>query len=185
MDLKFTANMESELDKVEEGGVEWQAIIEKFYPELMTLVKRANASGGKVHIASEESDVICEKCGARMVVRDGKNGKFLACPNYPACKNTKPYSEPVAAPSIEHEAVCPKSGKPVVKKKSKKGKTFYGCSGYPECDFVSWDLPAPYFCPECKEKGIESVMKMTKTRKYTCTNKDCNHTEVFKDGGEQ
>lgn len=86
MDLKFTANMESELDKVEEGGVEWQAIIEKFYPELMTLVKRANSSGGKVHIASEESDVICEKCGARMVVRDGKNGKFLACPNYPACK---------------------------------------------------------------------------------------------------
>lgn len=188
MDLKFTANMESELDKVEEGGVEWQAIIEKFYPELMTLVKRANSSGGKVHIASEESDVICEKCGARMVVRDGKNGKFLACPNYPACKNTKPYSEPGAAPSIEQEAVCPKCGKPVVKKKSKKGKTFYGCSGYPECDFVSWDLPAPYFCPECKEKGIESVMKMTKTksgRKYTCTNKDCNHTEVFKDGGEQ
>lgn len=76
MDLKFTANMESELDKVEEGGVEWQAIIEKFYPELMTLVKRANSSGGKVHIASEESDVICEKCGARMVVRDGKTENF-------------------------------------------------------------------------------------------------------------
>lgn len=175
MDLKFTANMESQLDKVEEGGVEWQNIIESFYPELMKLVKHAMTSGGKVHLDAEESDVVCDKCGAKMVIREGKYGKFLACPNYPKCKNIKPL--------VEEESTCPKCGAPVVKKKSKKGKEFYGCTAYPDCDFVSWDLPAPYFCPECGH-----VMKMSKTKdgkKYTCLNKECNHTEVIKESENQ
>lgn len=171
MDLKFTANMENELDKVEEGGVEWQSIIEGFYPAFIKLVNLARNDGARVHMEAEESDVVCDKCGAKMVIREGKFGKFLACPNYPKCKNIKPY--------IDVEAVCPKCGKPIVKKTSKKGKAFYGCTGYPDCDFVSWDLPAPYLCPNCN-----SVMKMSKTKggtKYTCSNKECNHTEVIKE----
>lgn len=170
MDLKFTANMESKLDKVEEGGVEWQKIIEDFYPDLIKEVKSAAYSGGRVHMEVVESDVICDKCGAKMVIRDGKYGKFLACPNFPKCKNIKPI--------IEEVAKCPKCGKSVIKKKSKSGKYFYGCAGYPDCDFVSWDLPAPYLCPNCG-----SVMKMSHTKngmKYTCTNKNCNHTEIIK-----
>ena len=141
----------------------------------MKLVRHAMTSGGKVHLDAEESDVVCDKCGAKMVIREGKYGKFLACPNYPKCKNIKPL--------VEEESTCPKCGAPVVKKKSKKGKEFYGCTAYPECDFVSWDLPAPYFCPECGH-----VMKMSKTKdgkKYTCLNKECNHTEVIKESENQ
>ena len=170
MDLQFTAKMEGALDMIETEGMEWQRVIESFYPKLIKRVAEAGRFGNKVKMEEQESDVVCEKCGAKMVVRDGKYGKFLACPNFPKCRNIKPINQPVAK--------CPKCGKDVYKRTSRTGKVFYGCSGFPDCDFLSWDLPAPYLCPECG-----SVMKVSKLKtgvKYTCVNKNCNHSELVK-----
>ena len=171
MDLKFTAKMEEALDKVEEDGVEWQRIIESFYPKFIKTVMSAYKNGVKVKMEVEVSDVICDKCGANMVVREGKYGKFLACPNYPTCKNIKQITEDVGK--------CPKCGKPLVKKKTKANKMFYACSGYPNCDFVSWDLPAPYFCPVCN--AVMKISTSKNVKRYICTNKSCNHIEEIKE----
>jgi DNA topoisomerase-1 len=169
MDMTFTAKMEGALDRIEIDGIEWQRVIESFYPNFSKRVMAAGRDGTRVKMEAEQSNVICDKCGATMVVRDGKYGKFLACPKYPECKNIKPYDAPVAK--------CPKCGKDVYKKKSKTGKFFYGCSGYPNCDFLSWDIPAPKFCPKCG-----STMRMTVNKdsyKYTCTSKTCDHAEIL------
>ncbi len=171
MDLKFTAKMEEALDKVEEDGVEWQRIIESFYPKFIKTVMSAYKNGVKVKMEVEVSDVICDKCGANMVVREGKYGKFLACPNYPTCKNIKQITEDVGK--------CPKCGQPLVKKKTKANKMFYACSGYPNCDFVSWDLPAPYFCPVCN--AVMKISTSKNVKRYICTNKSCNHIEEIKE----
>jgi DNA topoisomerase I, bacterial len=171
MDLKFTAKMEGALDKIEENGVEWQTVIESFYPKFIKSVISAVKNGGHVHLEYEESDVICEKCGAKLIIKEGKYGKFLACPNYPHCQNIKPF--------IEEVGKCPKCEKPVARKRAKNGKMFYACTGYPECNFMSWDLPAPYFCPKCG-----STMKVTTSKhvkKYVCTNQKCTHSEVIKE----
>ena len=115
-----------------------------------------------------ESDVICDKCGAKMVIKDGKHGKFLACPNYPKCKNVKNIHEQVG--------VCPKCGGAVEKRVGKTGKTFYGCANYPACDFVTRTMPAPHLCPKCN-----SLMKVSKGKYetlYVCTNEDCKHIET-------
>lgn len=168
MNLSFTARLEGALDKVADGGEKWQDLIGAFYPRLQRFVERAAKSGGGSKIPAEESDVVCEKCGAKMVIKEGRYGKFLACPNYPKCKNIKKIVEVVGK--------CPKCGGDVVKKTTKAGKTFYGCSNYPNCDFVSWELPAPKLCPDCA--SVMRVGKKDGNKVYICTNKGCGHSEI-------
>ena len=173
LDLKFTAKMEQSLDDIAAGKMEWQSLIADFYPGfLQHVIEAAHDTGSKKPV--EETTIRCEKCGAFMVIKEGRNGKFLACPNYPACKNTR---------SLDLNVVgtCPRCGKAVAEKMSKAGKKFYGCTGYPKCTFASWDLPAPYFCPECGE-----TMKQINYRgllKYKCTK--CSHVEVITDNRDK
>ena len=130
----FTANVESLLDMVEEGKVSWKTVVSNFYPDLEEAVKKAEEDLEKVQIRDEVSDVVCEQCGRNMVVKYGPHGKFLACPGFPECRNTKPYLEKIGVK-------CPKCGKEVVLRRSSKGRKFYSCEGYPDCDFVSWKRP--------------------------------------------
>lgn len=167
VDIKFTASMENDLDTIV-NGTEWQKVIADFYPPFEKSLIKAYAGEKKVKLEEEVTDVICDKCGANMVVRNGKYGKFLACPNYPRCKNIKNFVEPVGK--------CPRCGGDIVKKHTKNGKIFYGCGNYPECDFMSWELPAPIFCPDCRHV-MRMIIKDGKT-KYVCTNKECNKTVV-------
>lgn len=175
MDLGFTAEMETKLDKIEEGGTRWKDLIATFYPPFIQKVNAAYRDGAKMKVEPVQTDVICDKCGAKMVIREGRYGKFLACPNYPNCKNIKSMAEEVAT--------CPHCGKAVTKRKSKAGKTFYGCSGYPTCNFMSWDLPAPKLCPKCantmtQQKGKDGL-------RYVCTDKKCGHVEIVSDSSEE
>ncbi len=134
VDVNFTANMETLLDGVEEGAVNWKTVIANFYPDLEEAVKKAEKDLSEVEIADEEADEDCELCGRRMVIKYGPHGKFLACPGFPECRNTKPYFEKIGAP-------CPKCGKDIVIKRTRKGRKYYGCLGYPDCDFMSWQKP--------------------------------------------
>ena len=171
VDTKFTAEMETKLDEVEEGQDDWQKMLGDFYtPFAETLEKATNTE--RVKMPEEVTDIPCEKCGAMMVVKSGRYGKFLACPNYPECKNTKPLIEDIGVP-------CPKCGKKVVKKKSKRGKVFFGCEGYPECDFVSWDQPVLDKCEVC---GGDMVLKFGRNRVpyHQCTNPECKHRQYTK-----
>lgn len=167
LDLKFTAKMESSLDEISLGKLEWQKLIASFYPGFMNNVRRAMSDGSHVRLPDEVTDIKCEKCGAFMVIKDGKNGKFLACPNYPRCKNTKNLASEVVGS-------CPKCKRDVVKKVSRTGKTFYGCSGFPQCDFASWDVPAPYFCPKCG--STMKVIQRKGQKIYKCTK--CEYKET-------
>ena len=142
VDITFTANLEYLLDSVGDGLTDWKTVVRNFYPDLIEAVNDAKATLETVHIADEESDEICELCGRRMVIKYGPHGKFLACPGFPECKNTKPYLEKTGIP-------CPKCGKEVIIKKTKKGRKFYGCEANPECDFMSWQKPSTEKCPEC------------------------------------
>ncbi len=135
VDVNFTANMEALLDGVEAGTVKWKTIIENFYPDLDEAVEKAEKELGEVKLNDELSDEICEVCGRRMVIKYGSNGKFIACPGFPECRNTKPYYEKTGA-------VCPKCGKDVVIKRTRKGRRYFGCIGAPECDYMSWTKPA-------------------------------------------
>lgn len=135
VDVNFTANMEALLDGVEVGTVKWKTIIENFYPDLDKAVKSAEAELAEVEIKDELSDEICELCGRRMVIKYGAHGKFIACPGFPECKNTKPFFEKIGVP-------CPKCGKDIVIKRTRKGRKYYGCMGAPDCDFMSWTRPA-------------------------------------------
>lgn len=130
----FTANVESLLDMVEEGKVSWKTVVSNFYPDLEEAVKKAEEDLEKVQIRDEVSDVVCEQCGRNMVVKYGPHGKFLACPGFPECRNTKPYLEKIGVK-------CPKCGKEVVLRRSSKGRKFYSCEGLSDCDFISWKLP--------------------------------------------
>ena len=168
MNLNFTARLESALDKVADGDQHWQELIGAFYPRLQKFIDRAYHSGGGGRLPDEESDVVCDKCGAKMVIKDGRYGKFLACPNYPECKNIKRISEVVGK--------CPKCGGDVVKKTSRAGKIFYGCDNYPKCDFTCWDLPAPKLCPDCG--GAMRVSGRGEKKTYVCMNKACGHREA-------
>ena len=135
VDVNFTANMESLLDGVAEGKVRWKTIIENFYPDLEAAVEKAETELEQVKIEDEVTDVICEECGRNMVVKYGPHGKFLACPGFPDCRNTKPYLEKIGVP-------CPVCGKDVVIRKTKKGRRYYGCEDNPECEFMSWQKPS-------------------------------------------
>lgn len=167
VDYKFTADMEEKLDKIEEGNEIWQNILADFYRPFKESLDHADKNIKKVEIADEESDEICEKCGARMVIKTGRYGKFLACPNFPDCRNTKPFVEKL-------DISCPKCNGQVVVRRTKKGRRFYGCENYPECDFVSWNMPSNKKCPIC-----DSFMIVKKDRNgkenYLCSNKDCRY----------
>ncbi len=168
MDIGFTASMEDTLDDIEYQGKEWQKVVSEFYTPFEKDIKAAMYSGDKARLPDQESDEICEKCGSKMVIRSGKFGKFLACPNYPKCKNTRPLESenPVVAK-------CPKCGKNVRRLKSKKGKYFYGCEGYPNCDYISWDIPANEDCPNC---GTPLIVKLYSKNKFiTCPNPKCKY----------
>ncbi len=168
VDVEFTAQMEERLDGVEEGAREWSQVLSDFYGPFEQTLKTAEANIPKVEIADEVSDVQCEKCGAMMVYKFGRFGKFLACPNFPDCRNAKPIVESIDTP-------CPKCGAKLLKRKAKKGgRIFYGCEKYPECDFVSWDLPLVEKCPKC---GALMVRKFSKAGNIdACTNKDCGYS---------
>ncbi len=167
VDTQFTANMESLLDAVEEGNIEWKTVIRNFYPDLEVQVKEADEKLEKIHIADEESDEICEECGRRMVIKYGPHGKFLACPGFPECKNTKPYLEKVGV-------ACPKCGKDVVYRMTRKGRRYYGCIDGPECDFMSWQKPSAEKCPECGGYMVE------RGNKLTCADPECGFVKVNK-----
>jgi DNA topoisomerase-1 len=173
MEYKFTAAMEEKLDKIEEGEVNWRDLLNEFYPSFADYLSHAEQDIGKIEIKDEESDVVCEKCGANMVIKTGRYGKFLACPNFPKCRNTKPIVEEINIP-------CPKCSAQIVVRKSKRGRKFYGCSNYPECDFVSWDMPIKDPCPKC---GALMTEKSSRSNGKTvqCTNKECGYTKEKKD----
>ncbi len=173
MEYKFTAAMEEKLDKIEEGEVNWRDLLNEFYPSFADYLSHAEQDIGKIEIKDEESDVVCEKCGANMVIKTGRYGKFLACPNFPKCRNTKPIVEEINIP-------CPKCSAQIGVRKSKRGRKFYGCSNYPECDFVSWDMPIKDPCPKC---GALMTEKSSRANGKTvqCTNKECGYTKEKKD----
>ena len=174
VDKEFTANMESLLDEVEEGVVPWKTVIRNFYPDLKEAVNHAKDELEKIEIADEETDVICEECGRNMVIKYGPHGKFLACPGFPECRNTKPYLEKIGV-------ACPKCGKEVVIRKTKKGRRYYGCENNPECDFMSWQQPVNEKCPRC------GGYMLIKGNKIVCADANCGYIEERKktDGGKQ
>ena len=162
VDVEFTANMESLLDGVEEGTISWKTIIENFYPDLESAVKKAEAELEHVKIEDEVTDISCDLCGRKMVIKYGPHGKFLACPGFPECRNTKPYLERIGV-------VCPKCGKDIVIRKTKKGRRYYGCENNPECDFMSWQRPSEKACPNCGGVMVE------KGNKLVCINENCGY----------
>lgn len=177
MNIKFTAEMEKQLDDVELGKVKWQDIVDKFYKDFSSQLAFASKQMG-VSMPKQppvESDIKCEKCGATMVYRDGKFGKFLACSNFPQCKNTKNINQ-TATSKIEETGICPKCGGVVRAKTTKKGGLFFGCENYPKCDYASWNLPIEKQCPKC---GNQLFKKFTtkETSQIICTNKGCDYVE--------
>ena len=164
VDPAFTAHMESLLDGVAEGSVRWKTVIENFYPDLDEAVRQAETDLEKVKIADEETDEVCENCGRHMVIKYGPHGKFLACPGFPECHNTKPYYEKIGV-------ACPKCGKDIVVRKTKKGRKYYGCMGNPECDFMSWQKPSAKRCPRCGGIMLE------KGSRLVCADQDCGYVE--------
>ena len=169
VNLKFTAQMEDNLDMVENGKEEWIQLLDDFYGEFDEVLKKAKAEmeGVKLRLKEDETDIICEKCGRKMVVKVGRYGKFIACPGYPECKNIKKYVEKTGIK-------CPKCGGDVIVKHTKTKRIFYGCSNYPECDFVSWNEPTNERCPQCgevlfKKKGKKPVL--------FCAKEGCGYTK--------
>ena len=148
VDVNFTAYMEGLLDMIAEGKVEWKSVISNFYPDLKEAVEKAEKELETVKIEDEVTDVVCEECGRNMVIKYGPHGKFLACPGFPECRNTKPYLEKIGV-------ACPKCGKDIVLRKTKKGRRYYGCEDNPECDFMSWQKPSEEKCPKCGSYMVE------------------------------
>ncbi len=163
VDEHFTANMESLLDSIGEGAVNWKTVVRNFYPDLEAAVEVAEKELQKVKIEDEVTDVVCDQCGRNMVVKYGPHGKFLACPGSPECRTTKPYLEKIGVP-------CPKCGKDVVLRKTKKGRKYFGCENNPECDFMSWSRPVAEKCPKC---GGYMVVK---GNKIACADAGCGYT---------
>lgn len=160
VDVNFTAYMEGLLDRVEDGSVRWKTVVENFYPDLHEAVTIAEKELEEVKIEDEVTEIICEECGRNMVVKYGPHGKFLACPGFPECRNTKPYFEKIGV-------LCPKCNQDIVIKKTKKGRRYYGCSSYPECDFMSWQRPSGEKCPDCGNILLE------KGNKLVCMDAQC------------
>ncbi|MDO5715702.1 MAG: type I DNA topoisomerase [Tissierellia bacterium] len=170
VDEKFTAQMEDELDKIADGEMEWKVLIRRFYKNLKKDLDIAEKDIEKIEVKDPVTDIVCEKCGRNMVIKMGRYGKFLACPGYPDCRNTKPFVEKIGVK-------CPKcKDGEIVIKRSKKGRKFYGCSNYPDCDFVSWNQPIDEKCPKC-----ENILTKTSSRgkvRIKCSNPTCNYTRT-------
>ena len=164
VDVNFTAYMEGLLDMIAEGKVEWKTVIRNFYPDLEEAVEKAEKELDTVKIEDEVTDVVCEECGRNMVIKYGPHGKFLACPGFPECKNTKPYLEKIGV-------ACPKCGKDIVLRKTKKGRKYYGCEDNPECDFMSWQKPSTEKCPKCGSYMVE------KGNKLVCGDEHCGYVK--------
>lgn len=162
VDVNFTATMEALLDGVAEGNVEWKTIVRNFYPDLEKAIKHAEKALEKIKIEDEVTDVVCEFCGRNMVIKYGPHGKFLACPGFPECRNTKPYYEKIGVK-------CPKCGGEIVIKKTQKGRRYYGCENNPECDVMTWQKPSGQICPEC------GGMMLEKGNKLVCADNACGY----------
>ena len=162
VDVNFTANMESLLDGVADGSIQWKTVVRNFYPDLDEAVKNAEKELEEVKIEDEVTDIPCDVCGRMMVIKYGPHGKFLACPGFPECRNTKPYLERIGV-------ACPKCGKDIVIKKTKKGRKYFGCEGFHECDFMSWQKPSDKKCPECGGYMVE------KGNKLVCADEHCGY----------
>lgn len=177
VDVDFTADMERKLDYIEEGSEEWKGVVGEFFTPLKVAIDKAEKEISKVVIEDKVSDVPCDKCGRMMVIKRGRYGTFLACPGYPECHNAKPIVE-------ELEVPCPKCGGKILAKRSKKGKKFFGCSNYPNCDFVSWNEPIKEACSKC---GSYMTAKYSKTKgKYAvCSNAECGNTIPLEDDNEK
>ncbi len=170
MEVDFTADMESQLDQIEEGNAEWKKVVEEFYSPLAEAIRVAIEKIEKVNM-DEETDEICELCGSNMVIKYGRFGKFMACKNYPECKNTKPIVSKIGVK-------CPKCKEgDIIMRKSKKKKVFYGCSNYPDCDFVAWNKPVEEPCEVCGSYMYEKYSKSG--TKIVCSNKECKHEKII------
>lgn len=171
VDVNFTATMEALLDGIAEGNVRWKTVIANFYPDLEEAVTKAEKELEEVEIADEVSDEVCENCGRQMVIKYGPHGRFLACPGFPECRNTKPYFEKIGV-------ACPKCGKDIVMKKTKKGRKYYGCIDNPECDFMVWQKPVDRKCPQCGSIMLE------KGNKLLCADENCGYVEAVQQPAE-
>jgi DNA topoisomerase-1 len=160
VDVEFTANMEGQLDQIEGGGKKWKEIIGEFYHPFSKTLADAEEAIGKIDVQDEVSDVVCDQCGRLMVIKYGPHGKFLACPGFPECRNTQTYFEKIGV-------ACPKCGKDIVIRKTKKGRRYYGCIDNPECDFMTWQRPSAERCPSC------GGMLLQKGNKLVCMNESC------------
>ncbi|MBQ6320587.1 MAG: type I DNA topoisomerase [Lachnospiraceae bacterium] len=169
VDVRFTANLEMLLDNVEEGEIGWKTIIRNFYPDLEAAVNKAKEELSKVEIRDEVSDVKCDQCGRMMVIKYGPHGKFLACPGFPECRNTKPYLEKIGIP-------CPVCGKDIVIRKTKKGRPFYGCESGTDCSFISWQRPVNVKCEKC------GSLMVRKGNKLMCLNEECKNVQDLPTG---
>ena len=171
INVKFTANMESQLDEVAEHDINWRDMVTNFYTDFAKLLYAADKDSVKFKIPPKETNEVCPVCGNKMVIRTGKYGEFLACSNYPTCHHVQPI--------VSQVGNCPKCGKPVYERKSKKGKIFYGCSGYPNCDFISWEIPTDKKCPKCGQyltkKSVYGKMR------YKCSNSECDYVFTEKE----
>ncbi len=167
VDVNFTANLESLLDCVEDGSVQWKTVVRNFYPDLETAVILAEKNLEEIRIEDEVTDVVCEECGRNMVVKYGPHGKFLACPGFPECRNTKAYLEKIGI-------ACPLCGKDVVIRKTKKGRKYFGCENNPECEFMTWQKPSAIKCPKCNSYMVE------KGTKLVCNDEKCGYIVVNK-----
>ena len=178
VDVEFTADLENKLDDIESGGKEWKKLLRDFYAPFEQTLEEAEKSIERVELPAKESDVVCEKCGRMMVYKDGRFGPFLACPGYPECRNTKPVVKYIDTP-------CPKCGKRIVEKRSAKTrKTFYGCEGYPDCDFVSWDMPIAQKCEACGSMMVLHRLSGGSSFKK-CSNPDCVKNQKRKADGSR
>jgi len=167
IDVEFTAGMEAKLDKIEEGDQDWVQILDDFYRPFSLTLEKAEAEIGHIKVADEVTDEVCEHCGRNLVIKMGRFGKFLACPGFPECRNTKPLLEPIGVK-------CPRCDGDLVARRSKKGRKFFGCSRFPQCDFVTWDQPSKSKCPECGDLMVEKK-RTGKSGYLLCVNKSCGN----------
>ena len=167
VDVKFTADMESDLDGVEQGKTDWVESLRRFYDNFEKTLENAEKAmdGKRLRVPDEETDEVCDVCGKPMVIKIGRFGKFLACSGFPDCRNTKKIVTPT-------KGSCPLCGKKIILKKSKKGRSFYGCEGYPECNFMTWSTPVEDRCPKCKNTLFK---KGGRAGKLVCEKPDCGY----------
>ncbi|MBR4627716.1 MAG: type I DNA topoisomerase [Ruminococcus sp.] len=172
VDAKFTAEMENNLDEVEHGSKDWVSTLHEFYDDFTKTLKKAEEAmdGKRVKVPDEETDVVCENCGRNMVIKYSKFGKFLACPGFPECRNTKKIV-------TESDGSCPRCGRKMLLKKSKKGRSFYGCEGYPDCNFMTWNVPSAEICPQC---GKSLFIKGGRSGRLICENEGCGYERELK-----